>query len=324
MRTYSKGGIFMAYKPEVKQLLDLINSADGKPIHEMTVQENRDGLNAFYATLTGEKQEVAKVENVKIPTPDGETIGLRFYSPEGNGPFPVFVFYHGGGWVLGDLEVIDPIMRRLANATGSLVVSVDYRLSPEYKFPIPAEDCYTATKWVAENIQKYNGDPNRIAVGGDSAGGNLAAVIPLMARDRKGPKISLQVLLYPVTDFDTTTVSYIENGKGNYLEIPAMHWFNAQYLNHDVDKMNPYAAPLQAKDVSDLPPALVITCEYDVLRDEGEAYAERLHEAGVPVEHKRFDGQIHGFFWMPAVTKDADIAVELIKNALNKQFSTTV
>lgn len=314
----------MGYKPEVKQLLDQINSAEGKPIHEMTVQENREGLLAFYKTLTGEKQAVAKVEDLKIPTHDGDNIGLRLYTPEGNGPFPVFVYYHGGGWVLGDLEVIDPIMRRLANATKSLVVSVDYRLAPEFKFPIPAEDCYTATKWVAENIQKYNGDPNRIAVGGDSAGGNLAAVIPLMAKDRNGPKISLQVLLYPVTDFDTTTPSYIENGKGNYLETPAMHWFNDQYLNHEVDKKNPYAAPLQARDLSGLPPALVITAEYDVLRDEGEAYAKRLQEAGVLVELKRFEGQIHGFFWMPTIMKDADIALELIKNALNKQFSATV
>lgn len=314
----------MGYQPAVKQLLDQINSAEGKPIQEMTVQENREGLQAFYENLVGEKQEVAKVENIKIPTHDGEAIGLRIYTPEGNGPFPVLIYYHGGGWVLGDLEVIDPIMRRIVNHTSSIVVSVDYRLAPEYKFPIPAEDCYTATKWVAENIQKYNGDPNRLAVAGDSAGGNLAAVVPLMAKDRNGPKISLQILLYPVTDFDTTTPSYIENGTGNYLETAAMHWFNAQYLNHEADKKNPYAAPLQARDLTGLPSALVITAEYDVLRDEGEAYADRLREAGVHVESKRFNGQIHGFFWMPTIMKDADIALDLIKNAMAREFSTTV
>lgn len=297
----------------------MINSAEGKAIHEMTVEENRQGLLAFYESLTGEKQEVAKVENITIPADDTDEIGLRIYTPEGDGPFPVFVYYHGGGWALGDLEVIDPIMRWVTNEVGAIVVSVDYRLAPEYKFPIPAEDCYTATKWVAENIEKYNGDPERIAVGGDSAGGNLAAVVPLMAKDRGGPNIALQILLYPVTDFNTNTTSYIENGKGNYLETPAMHWFNDQYLNDEEDKKNPYAAPFQAKDHTGLPPALVFTAEYDVLRDDGIAYAERLKEAGVPVEHIQYDGQIHGFFWMPAIMDDAARALEQIKTAIQRQ-----
>ncbi|SFD43332.1 acetyl esterase [Lentibacillus persicus] len=314
----------MTYQTAVKNLLDQINSAEGKPIQEMTVEENREGLAALYMDLVGEPQEVKKVENINIPSHDGDKIGLRLYTPEGNGPFPVFVFYHGGGWALGDLEVIDPIMRWVANETSSIVVSVDYRLSPEYKFPIPVEDCYTATKWVSDNIQKYDGDPKRIAVGGDSAGGNLAAVIPLMAKDRGGPDIALQILLYPVTDFDTTTGSYLENGKGNYLETEAMYWFNDQYLNNEADKKNPYAAPLQAKDVSGLPPALVFTAEKDVLRDEGEAYVQYLRESGVPVQHTRFDGQIHGFFWMPAIMDDAHTALEQIKSTFKEQFSATV
>ncbi len=313
----------MAYQPAVKKILDLINSADGKPIEEMTVQENRDGLLGFYGSLTGEQQEVAKVDNVKIPVDGGEEIGLRIYTPEGNGPFPVFVYYHGGGWVLGDLEVIDPILRSVTNETGALVVSVDYRLAPEYKFPIPAEDCYTATKWVAENIAKYKGDPNQIAVGGDSAGGNLAAVVPLMAKDRGGPTIQLQVLLYPVTNNSFDTKSYLENGKGNYLETSAMHWFSKQYFNGEEDKLNPYASPLLAEDLSGLPPALIFTAEYDVLRDEGEAYATRLEEAGVPVELTRFNGQIHGFFWMPTIMEDAKTALDLINHAFKKQFAET-
>ncbi|MFC2948048.1 alpha/beta hydrolase [Virgibacillus sediminis] len=314
----------MGYQPAVKKLLDQINSADGKPIQEMTVEENREGLAALYADLVGEPQEVAKVENTNIPAHDGGKVGLRIYTPEGNGPFPVLVFYHGGGWVLGDLDVVDPIMRQITNETASIVVSVDYRLAPEHKFPVPAEDCYTATKWVAENIQKHNGDPKRLAVAGDSAGGNLAAVVPLMAKDRGGPAISLQILLYPVTNFDTTTTSYLENGKGNYLETDAMHWFNDQYLNSEEDKKNPYTAPLLAKDLSGLPPALIFTAEYDVLRDEGEAYAQRLKEAGVSVEHTRFDGQIHGFFWMPTIMDDAHKALAQIKKEMKKQFSATV
>lgn len=313
----------MAYQPAVKKILDLINSADGKSIEEMTVQENRDGLLGFYESLTGEPQEVKKVDNVKIPVDGGEEIGLRIYTPEGNGPFPVLVYYHGGGWVLGDLEVVDPILRSMTNETGALVVSVDYRLAPEYKFPIPAEDCYAATKWVAENISKYNGNPNQIAVGGDSAGGNLAAIVPLMAKDRGGPNIQLQVLLYPVTNNSFDTKSYLENGKGNYLETSAMHWFSSQYFKTEEDKLNPYASPLLAKDLSGLPPALIITAEFDVLRDEGEAYADRLEQAGVPVELTRFDGQIHGFFWMPTIMDDAKITLDLINNAFKKQFAET-
>ena len=314
----------MAYQPAVKKILDIINAPGGKPIEEMTVQENREGLKGFYASLTGDSQEVRNVENVKIPVDGGEEIGLRIYTPKGKGPFPVFVYYHGGGWVLGDLEVIDPILRAVTNETNTLVVSVDYRLAPEYKFPIPAEDCYAATKWVSENISQYNGNPKQIAVGGDSAGGNLAAVVPLMAKDRGGPNIALQVLLYPVTNaYSFDTKSYLEHGKGNYLETDAMHWFSNQYFNNDEDKLNPYASPLLAEDLSGLPPALIFTAEYDVLRDEGEAYAERLKEAGVPVDHTRFDGQIHGFFWMPVIMDDAKTALAKIDNAFKQCFSVS-
>jgi acetyl esterase len=319
------GGMLMPLQPQVKNLLDQIaaaNAAGAKAIEEMTVQENRDGLLAFYEGVVGERQEVGKVEDLTIPV-DDDQIGLRLYSPEGQGPFPVFVYYHGGGWALGDLDVIDPILRSVTNSTKCLVVSVDYRLAPEHKFPIPAEDCYAATKWVADNITKYNGDPSRIAVGGDSAGGNLAAVVPLMAKERKGPAIACQVLLYPVTNFSFNTKSYFENGKGNYLETPAMHWFANQYLNNEEDKYNPYASPLLAEDVSGLPPALIITAEYDVLRDEGEAYAAKLKEAGVPVEQTRYDGQIHGFFWMPVIMDDAKKALRQITNTLNKVFAST-
>ncbi|WP_338452744.1 alpha/beta hydrolase [Niallia oryzisoli] len=315
----------MPLQSQVKNLLDQIaeaKAAGAKAIEEMTVQENRDGLLAFYEGVVGESQEVGKVENLTIPV-DGGQIGLRLYSPKGQGPFPVFVYYHGGGWVLGDLDVIDPILRSVTNSTECLVVSVDYRLAPEYKFPIPAEDCYAATKWVSENIAIYNGDPSRIAVGGDSAGGNLAAVVPLMAKDRGGPSIAYQVLLYPVTNFSFNTQSYLENGKDHYLETSAMHWFANQYLNNEEDKYNPYASPLLADDVSGLPPALIITAEYDVLRDEGEAYATRLKEAGVPVEQTRYDGQIHGFFWMPVIMADAKRALQQITNTLNQAFSSS-
>lgn len=313
----------MTLQPAVKKLLDQINAAmeSGAPgIADMTVQENRDGLLAFYKDLRGEVQEVAKVDNVKVPV-EGDQITVRLYTPEGNGPFPVIVFFHGGGWVLGDLEVVDPICRSLANATECIVASVDYRLAPEYKFPVGIEDCYAATKWVSENIAQYNGDPTRIATCGDSAGGNLAAVIPLMAKDRGGPSIAYQIILYGVTDFSFSNKSYLENGKGYYLETPAMHWFANQYFSNEVDKVNPYASPILAKDLTGLPPALVITCEYDVLRDEGEAYAARLREAGVSVDLVRYNGQIHGFFWMPVLMEDAKDALQRISKGIKQQFS---
>lgn len=316
----------MTLQPAVKILVDQINEAfaSGVPkVEEMSVQENRDGLMAFYKDLRGEVQEVAKVEDVQIPV-DGSEITLRLYTPEGEGPFPVIMFFHGGGWVLGDLEIVDPICRSLANSTECLVVSVDYRLAPEYKFPVGIEDCYAATKWAAENIANYNGEPNRIATCGDSAGGNLAAVIPLMAKDRGGPNISYQIILYGVTDFSFSTNSYLENGKGCYLETTAMRWFADQYLNNDEEKSHPYASPILAEDLTGLPPALIFTCEYDVLRDEGEAYAARLKEAGVPAEVVRYDGQIHGFFWMPVLMSDAQDAMKRITNALKKQFSASV
>lgn len=316
----------MALQPAVKELLDQINAAKeaGAPaIQEMTVQENRQGLLEFYKDLRGEVQEVGRVEDVKIPV-EGDEITLRIYTPKGNGPFPVIMFFHGGGWVLGDIEIVDPICRSLTNSTECMVVSVDYRLAPEHKFPTGIEDCYAATKWVAENIQKHNGDPQKIITCGDSAGGNLAAVVPLMAKDRGGPSIACQIIIYGVTDFSFSTKSYEENGEGFYLETAAMHWFADQYLNNEAEKVHPYVSPLRAHDLTGLPPALIITCEYDVLRDEGEAYGARLKEAGVPVEIVRYDGQIHGFFWMPAIMDDAKDALKRITNTIQKTLSATV
>lgn len=314
----------MPLHSQTKQFLEQLKAAvaaGAKSIEQMTVQENRDGLAGLYQGLVGEPQEVASVNEVNIPVDDGSEITLRMYTPNGTGPFPVFVYYHGGGWVLGDLDVVDPILRAVTNSAECLVVSVDYRLAPENKFPVAPEDCYAATKWVAENISRYNGDPSRLAVGGDSAGGNLAAVVPLMAKDRQGPDIAFQVLLYPVTDFSFQSQSYKENSKGYYLETDAMHWFANHYLSEN-DKLHPYASPILAPDLSGLPPALIITAEYDVLRDEGEAYAKKLIEAGVPVTHTRYNGQIHGFFWMPVIMDDAKKALHQISAALKEQFSS--
>lgn len=205
-----------------------------------------------------------------------------------------------------------------------MVVSVDYRLAPEHKFPAAAEDSYAAAKWAAENAASIGVDPSRIAVGGDSAGGNLAAVVALMARDKHEISIAYQMLIYPVTNHSYATESYTENADGYLLTKDSMEWFWNHYLRNEEDGKNPYASPLQAKDLSGLPPALVLTGEFDPLRDEGEAYAERLKEAGVPVEAKRYDGMIHGFFWMPGVLEQGRKSIEQAADALNRVFQGSV
>ena len=210
-------------------------------------------------------------------------IGARVYTPEGNLPMGVLVYFHGGGWVLGDLESHDRVCRALANQAGCVVVSVDYRLAPEHVFPAGAEDCYAATKWVSENAASINADATRLAVGGDSAGGNLAAVVSMMARDRGGPAINFQLLLYPVTDCALDTPSQKEfAADGFVLSRADMEWFWKNYADTVAEKNNPYACPLRAKDLKSLPPALVLTASHDPLRDEGERFAGRLIAAGVP------------------------------------------
>ncbi len=264
--------------------------------------------------------EVAKVENRNIPGPDGD-VPVRIYTPEGDGPFPILAWYHGGGWVVGDLESADASARNLCVGGRCVVVSVDYRLAPETKFPGPAEDCWAATTWAVNNASSFNGDPTRLAVGGDSAGGNLAAAMCLMAADRGGPDIALQLLVYPVTDVDFDSVSYGENGEGYSLTKATMQWYWDHYLSGGEDAANPYAAPLRANSLAGQPPALVITAEYDPLRDEGEAYAKRLREAGVETTSTRYDGVIHGFFSMGAVVDKGQQAVDEASAALRNAFA---
>lgn len=264
---------------------------------------------------------VARIEDRRIPGPDTE-IPIRIYTPEGNGPFPALAWFHGGGWVVGDLESADATARHLTLGSNCVVVSVDYRLAPEAKFPGPAEDCYAATRWVAQNAASINVDPGKIAVGGDSAGGNLAAAISLMARDRVGPPLAFQLLVYPVTDRDFSTESYVQNAEGYQLTRDTMIWYWDHYLKSDADAANPYAAPLQAQSLRGLPPALVITAEYDPLRDEGEAYAHRLEAAGVNTACLRYDGMIHGFFAMSAAVDKGKQAVAWATAALKAAFAS--
>ena len=258
---------------------------------------------------------VKKVEDRRIPGAVDD-IPTRLYYPSGDPPFPVLVYFHGGGWVIGDLDTHHSFCHALAKTSGCLVVSVDYRLAPEHRFPAAVEDAYAATKWVAQNAAVIQADPERLAVGGDSAGGHLAAVAALMARDRNGPRINLQVLIYPITDFNFDTPSYIENGEGFMLTRDLMKWFWHHFIENDRDADHPYVSPLRASTLSDLPEAFIVTAEYDPLRDEGEAYGKRLLEAGVNVRLSRYPGMMHAFIRMTARLDKAKVALDEVAGRL--------
>jgi acetyl esterase len=257
----------------------------------------------------------ARCEEAAAPGPAG-SVRVRLYHPERDPPHAALVYFHGGGWVLGDLDTHHALAHALAARGGCLVASVDYRLAPEHPFPAAVEDACTATAWLVQNAQRLGVDRRRIAVGGDSAGGNLATVVARRARDDGGPALALQVLVYPVTDCDFETGSYRENATGYLLTREAMVWFWNHYLGAPGTTDHPDAAPLRAGDLSRLPPALILTAEYDPLRDEGEAYAERLRAAGVPVTLRRYPGMVHGFLRMTAAVDGARSALEEIATAL--------
>lgn len=277
-----------------RQYLDQIARVNPPAVETLSPEEARAQMTPPARPLP----EVAHIEQRRIGGPGGD-IPLRIYTPAtrtldpGDGR-PLLLFFHGGGWVVGDLETHDGLCRHLANASGAVTVAVDYRRAPEHKYPAAAEDAYAATLWAARNASEL-GAENRLVVAGDSAGGNLAAVAALMARDRGGPPLAQQVLLYPVTDCAFDTPSYLEYAEGFFLTRSAMKWFWEQYVSTPQQALEPYASPLRCADLSGLPPAVVLTAECDVLRDEGEAYAARLQQAGVPVELRRFPGMIHGF-----------------------------
>ncbi|HKS91460.1 MAG TPA: alpha/beta hydrolase [Tepidiformaceae bacterium] len=293
----------MPVHPQAQAVLDVM-AASG-----FVLQGDPQAVRDFMALAPRpEGEPVKRVEDRVFPGPSGD-VPVRIYWPDAEGPRPLLVWYHGGGWVIGNLDGADYGCRIMTNAASAVVVSVDYRLAPEAKFPSAPEECYAALQWAVANAAELGADAGRVAVGGDSAGGNLAAVVSLMARDRKGPKVGLQLLVYPVTDYDFETQSYNDNAEGYLLTKDSMVWFWGHYVHTPEEARHPHASPLQAEDLTGLPPALVITAEYDPLRDEGEAYAKRLTEAGVKVTAKRFDGQIHGFFANPAIDDGREAAL---------------
>jgi acetyl esterase len=269
-------------------------------------RERYDASTAVFAPTT---PALRSVEDRVVPGPGGG-VPVRVYRPESDAAtLPVLTFFHGGGWVFGNLDSHDHVCRALAHEAGCLVVAVDYRLAPEHKFPAALDDCHAVTDWLAANAPELGGDGARIAVGGDSAGGNLAAAVCLAARERGGPALAFQLLIYPATDHTADTDSLERNAIGYLLTRDAIEWCKYQYLRDAEDARDPLASPLLADDLAGLPPALVQTAEFDPLLDEGTAYAERLAAAGVATEHLTYAGMVHGFVRMGALIDDANTAI---------------
>ena len=295
----------MTVDPQMRAILDA--RAGLPPLHTLSVDEARARLKA--PRPPGLRvEEVAAVTDRTIPGPGGP-LGLRVYTPPGGaGPFPLLAFFHGGGFVIGDLDTHDPVCRNLCAGAGCAVVSVDYRLAPEHRFPAASDDCLAATRWCAEHASELGADPACMAVAGDSAGGHLAAVTAIRVRDEGGPRLAGQLLLYPNGDLGPpATASSVEYAEGYGLTAGDVPWFFGKYLAPG-DERHPHASPVRAADLSGLPPALVITAECDMMRDDGEAYAARLREAGVPTTVSRYEGILHGFFMLPGLLTKADAA----------------
>ncbi|AWX57538.1 alpha/beta hydrolase [Brevibacillus brevis] len=272
----------------------------------------------------GEPKAVSKVEDFQIPVKNGD-IKVRVYTPNERDSLPVFVYLHGGGWVAGDINEVDTLCRNIAHEAECIVVSVEYRKAFTHKFPIPLEDCYEATKWVAENCSMLNADKTRIAIGGDSAGGNLAAGVATMAQKYNNLSLAAQVLVYPNLDLTLTfdkAQSYRDNAEGYLLTTKGVFWAAQNYLGNEINRYNIFASALLNNDLENLPPTLIITAEYDPLRDDGAEYAKRLREAGVPVEYKCYEGMIHGFFWLAGIMDKGVQARSQVSNFLKDVFTT--
>jgi acetyl esterase len=308
------------YHPEVRAIRDQAERDQAPKLYTLSLAEARAADLAAVTAGAGRGEPVSRVLELTIPGPGGE-LPIRVYQPGGAGPWPALVYYFGGGWTLGALDTADGVCRRLTNAAGCVTVAVGYRLAPEHKFPAAVHDCHAGAAWVAEHATEIGADPAWLAVGGDSAGGNLAAAVTLLARDRGGPALAHQLLVYPNTNYESATPSMREVTDENFFNPKSVHWYWQHYLASPADGASSLASPLRAPDLSGLPPATVITAEYDPLRDEGEQYAERLRAAGVPVDLTRYAGMIHGFFTMSGVLDGARQAVAHAAAQLRAAFA---
>ncbi|WP_213952752.1 alpha/beta hydrolase [Variovorax sp. dw_954] len=306
--------------PQARGLLDFIASRNVPPTHTLPAVEARAFYRERRAVTQPEPSAVAEVRELSAPGPAG-AIPLRLYRPMGSQPvdvLPVLVYYHGGGWVIGDLDTHDVLCRELCNGSGCAVIAVDYRLAPEHRFPAAVHDSWAATRWIRQEAASLGIDANRLAVGGDSAGGNLAAVMSIMARDAGDLPIAFQLLIYPGTDMRRGHASHTTNGKGYLLEADTITYFHDHYITDVAQDLDWRASPLLHKDLSKLPPALVITAGFDPLRDEGLEYADTLAAAGNRATYVCFERQIHGFITMGKVLDEANAAVGLCAAELRR------
>lgn len=309
----------MPLDPKVNALLEQINAHPAPSIQSLTPAEHRK-MTVAQARSTAPPPPVAAVSERTMPTPAGD-LPITLYTPAGSGPFPLLLYFHGGGFMLPSLPHHDYLCRSLCNGAGCVVIAVHYRLAPEFKFPTAPDDCFAATCWAAQHAPELNGDASHIAVAGDSSGGALAAVTALRCRDEGGPALCGQVLLCPLTAYyRPATPSALAYAEGYMMTRERLIWYLDHYLNDAAAANSPYAFPLTAPDLRGLPPALVITAEYDVVRDEGERYVERLRAAGVPTTHTRYLGMIHGFFSMVGLLDQAQAANEQTATWLKEAF----
>jgi acetyl esterase len=300
----------MPVDPAIQGLLSLLEAMQRPSLAAATHEQARAAFRMLTVDMRPRESivPVRATEDVEVPGATGP-LPARLYRPDAEGDRPTMVFLHGGGFVIGDIETHDNQCRIVCREVGAVVLSVAYRLAPEAPFPAGVEDCVAATRWAAEHIAELGGDPERLAIAGDSAGGNLAAVVTQVARDAGGPKLAAQLLVYPGTDFAGDYPSRTDNAEGYFLTREDLEWFATHYLGEASDLTDPRLSPLHAQNLAGLPPAVVVTAEYDPLRDEGEAYARALERAGVPVTLRRYDGLIHGFFDLSALSPAAAGAV---------------
>jgi acetyl esterase/lipase len=309
----------MPLDPQVQEIRDRLERARVPNLYTLTIEEARAADLASAQATAGEVEPVECVFERKIPGPAGPQ-QIRVYQPAGDGPWPVLVYFFGGGWSLGTLDTCDSVCRMLTNAASCVTVAVSYRLAPENKFPAAVQDCYSGAAWVAGHAGEIGGDPARVAVGGDSSGGNLTAAVTLMAAQRGGPRFVHQLLVYPNTDYQAATPSMRDCNDQHFFNPKAVEWYWGLYLASPQDGASPLASPLRAPDLSGLPPATLISAEFDPLRDEGERYAGRLAEAGVPVQVTRYDGMVHAFFTMTGILDVAGEAVRAAAARLREAF----
>ncbi len=323
--------------PQAKEILDQHAKYATMPMEQLSADEARNiplldyaardlvasKMSARAATMISPMPEqVSSIHHHRLPVKDGSIL-LRIYTPAGPGPHPVLLYFHGGGWVIANLDVYDASARALCNAAECVVVSVGYRQAPEHKFPIAIEDCFAALQWAQKNAASINGDPLYVAVAGESAGGNMAAVVCLMARAQGTASPVHQLLIYPVTDFSFATPSYTEHANASPLNAAMMHWFAGHYLKSPSEASHPYASPLQSSDLSGLPPATIITAEHDPLRDDGRLYSSALQAAGVAVAYRNFDGMMHEFFSLAGLLDAGSEAVRFAATELRTAFNRT-